>query len=66
MVSNLEKLSDSLRQNYSGYDLKRIIRSRKQEIERALSTEGTFILSVPDGRQITLSKRSSATSSSGK
>ncbi|WP_263355797.1 hypothetical protein [Acidicapsa ligni] len=60
MVVDLKKLSDSLRQsspeNDLRNDLRRIIRARKSDIEHALSTTGTYVLRVPDGRRIRLSR----------
>jgi hypothetical protein len=60
MVVDLKRLSDSLRRSSPEEDLRRdlqrIIRARKPEIERALAEEGTYLLRVPDGRQIRLTR----------
>jgi len=61
MVVDLKKLSDSLRQsspeNDLRNDLRRIIRARRNEIEQALQIGGSFLLRVPDGRQIRILRR---------
>jgi hypothetical protein len=61
MVVDLKKLSEALRQsspeNDLRQDLQRIIRARKSEIERALAETGTYLLRVPDGRRVRLSRR---------
>jgi hypothetical protein len=60
MVVDLKKLSDSLRRSSPEEDLRRdlqrIIRARKPEIERALAEKGTYLLRVPDGRQIRITR----------
>ena len=61
MVVDLKKLSDSLRRGSPEEDLRRdlerIIRTRKTEIERSLAETGTYLLRVPDGRQLRISRR---------
>jgi len=57
MVSDLKSLSESLRQSTPEVYLREMIRARKSEIERALSSGGSFLLRVPDGRQIRISRR---------
>lgn len=61
MVVDLQKLSDSLRRGSPEADLRRdlerIIRARKPEIERSLAETGSYLLRVPDGRQIRISRR---------
>ena len=52
MVADLKSLSESLRQSTPEVYLRDMIRARKSEIERTLSGGGTFLLRVPDGRQI--------------
>lgn len=60
MVVDLKKLSDSLRRSSPEEDLRRdlqrIIRARKPEIERALAETGTYLLRIPDGRQLRLTR----------
>ena len=60
MVVDLKKLSDSLRQsspeNDLRNDLRRIIRARRNEIEQALQSGGSFLLRVPDGRQLRIAR----------
>jgi hypothetical protein len=61
MVVDLKKLSDSLRQSSPEddlrNDLRRIVRAYKGDIEQALSTGGTYVLRVPDGRRIRIARR---------
>jgi hypothetical protein len=57
MVADLKSLSESLRQSTPEVYLRDMIRARKSEIERTLSGGGTFLLRVPDGRQIRISRR---------
>jgi len=62
MVVDLKKLSDALRRSSPEQDLRRdlqrIIRVRKPEIEATLATGKSFVLRVPDGRRIRISRRS--------
>jgi len=57
MVADLKSLSESLRQSTPEVYLRDMIRARKSEIERTLSGGGTFLLRVPDGRQLRISRR---------
>lgn len=61
MVVDLKKLSDSLRRSSPEEDLRRdlerIIHARKDEIELSLAQTGTYLLRVPDGRQLRFSRK---------
>jgi len=61
MVVDLKKLSDALRRSSPEEDLRRdlqrIIRARKPEIEATLASGKSFVLRVPDGRRIRISRR---------
>ena len=65
MVVDLKRLSESLREstpeNDLRRDLQRIIRARKSEIEQTLQSGKSFLLRVPDGRQIRISRRNQVT-----
>jgi hypothetical protein len=65
MVVDLKKLSDSLRQSSPEddlrNDLRRIVRAYKPDIEQALSTGGSYVLRVPDGRRIRIARRPQTT-----
>ena len=59
MVVDLKKLTDSLRQSSPTEDLRRdlerIIRARKEDIQKALAKGDSYVLRVPDGRRIRIS-----------
>ena len=61
MVVDLKKLSDALGRSSPEEDLRRdlqrIIRARKQEIEETVASGKSFVLRVPDGRRIRISRR---------
>jgi hypothetical protein len=61
MVVDLKKLSDALRRSSPEEDLRRdlqrIIGARKPEIEATLASGKTYVLRVPDGRRIRISRR---------
>jgi hypothetical protein len=57
MVADLKTLSESLRESTPENYLRKMIRARKSEIEKALANDGSFLLRVPDGRQIKISRR---------
>jgi hypothetical protein len=56
MVADLKSLSESLRESTPENYLRTMIRARKGEIEKALSDGGSYLLRVPDGRQIRISR----------
>jgi hypothetical protein len=60
MVVDIKKLSEALRQTSPEEalrrDLQRVIRARRSEIEHALETTGTYVLRVPDGRRLRISR----------
>jgi hypothetical protein len=62
MVVDLKKLSDALRRSSPEEDLRRdlerIIGTHKAEIEQAVQSGGSYLLRIPDGRQIRISRRS--------
>ena len=61
MVVDLKRLSEALGRSSPEEDLRndlqRIIHARKQEIEYALAKTGTYLLRVPDGRKVRISRR---------
>ena len=61
MVVDLKKLSDALRRSSPEEDLRRdlerIIGTHKAEIEQAVQSGGIYLLRIPDGRQIRISRR---------
>jgi hypothetical protein len=61
MVVDIKRLSDTLRRSSPTEDLRRdlerIIHARRGEIEKALENGGSYILRVPDGRQLRISRR---------
>ena len=61
MVVDLKKLSDSLSRSSPEEDLRRdlqrIIRASKPRIEETLASGGSYVLRVPDGRRIRISRR---------
>ena len=61
MVVDLKKLSDALRRSSPEEDLRRdlqrIISAHKAEIEQTVQSGGSYLLRVPDGRQIRISRR---------
>jgi hypothetical protein len=61
MVVDLKKLSAALRRSSPEEDLRRdlerIIRARKPEIDQTLESGKSYLLRVPDGRQIRISRR---------
>lgn len=62
MVVDIKKLSDALRSSSPKEDLRRdlerLIGARRQEIDNALAAGQSFVLRVPDGRRIRISRRS--------
>lgn len=64
MVVDLQRLSEALARTSPEeslrQDLTRIIRARRGEIEHALETTGSYILRVPDGRRLRLSREPKA------
>ena len=62
MVVDLKKLSDSLSRSSPEEDLRRdlqrIIRASKTQIEETLASGKSYVLRVPDGRRIRISRRS--------
>ncbi len=61
MVVDLKKLSDSLSRSSPEEDLRRdlqrIIRASKPQIEETLASGKSYVLRVPDGRRIRISRR---------
>jgi hypothetical protein len=61
MVVDLKRLSEALGRSSPEEDLRRdlqrIIRARKQEIEDTLASGNSYVLRVPDGRRIRISRR---------
>lgn len=61
MVVDVKKLSDALRRSSPEADLRRdlerLIGARRQEIQDALDAGNSFVLRVPDGRRIRISRR---------
>ena len=64
MVVDLQRLSEALERTSPEEslrrDLQRIIRARRSEIEHALDTTGSYILRVPDGRRLRISREPKA------
>ena len=61
MVVDLKKLSDSLSRSSPEEDLRRdlqrIIGARKPEVDQTLASGRSFVLRVPDGRRIRISRK---------
>ena len=61
MVVDLKKLSEALGRSSPEEDLRRdlqrIIRAHKQEIEDTTASGNSYVLRVPDGRRIRISRR---------
>jgi hypothetical protein len=61
MVVDLKKLSEALGRSSPEEDLRRdlqrIIRAHKQEIEATVASGNSYVLRVPDGRRIRISRR---------
>jgi hypothetical protein len=61
MVVDLKKLSEALGRSSPEEDLRRdlqrIISARKPEIDQTLANGKSFVLRVPDGRRIRISRR---------
>lgn len=61
MVVDVQKLADALRwsspEDDLRRDLERLIGARREEIEEALAAGGSFVLRVPDGRKIRISRK---------
>ena len=61
MVVDLKRLSEALGRSSPEEDLRRdlqrIIRARKPEIEETIARGQSYVLRVPDGRRIRISRR---------
>ena len=61
MVVDLKKLSEALGRSSPEEDLRRdlqrVIRAHRAEIEETTRTGGTYLLRVPDGRRIRISRK---------
>jgi hypothetical protein len=68
MVVDLKKLSEALGRSSPEEDLRRdlqrIIRARRPEIDSAIAAGKSFVLRVPDGRRIRISRRPEPVSAS--
>ena len=66
MVVDLKKLSDALGRSSPEEDLRRdlqrLIRAHKAEIDQAVESGGSYLLRVPDGRRILISRRTQSPS----
>lgn len=61
MVVDLKKLSEALARSSPEQDLRRdlerLLSAQKPEIDQTLASGGSFVLRIPDGRRIRISRK---------